>query len=117
MWHKMHLAALDAGKKPLLLDQASTEGPDLLDLVAEVGTQLHHLVEQLRGTDLAFLEGFGYLTIEVQRWASLSSYEASGEAGGKALRVMRAYATHALYYGPGSPRASTGTGLLGSFRN
>lgn len=114
MWYRANLMALDAGRKPLILDQTWEESADLADLAARVGCQLAHLSTMLRGTELAFLEGVGFLTVEIQNWASWNSFEASGEGAGKWLRAMRAYASHSLYYGPGSPAARTKTGLLGS---
>lgn len=117
MWYRAVLTGLDTGMKPLLADQATEESANLADLAAKVGCQAAHMLTHLRGTDLAFLEGVGYLSIELQTWASLSSYEASGEVAGKWLRAMRAYATHSLYYGPGSRSQRTGTGLLDSFPN
>lgn len=109
MWYRMITAALDTGRKPLIHDQGAREGPDLKDAAAWTGTDLYTLTTRLRGTDLPFLEGVGYLTVEIQAWASLSSFEQSGEAAGRWLRAMRAYATHALYYGPGSPKLVTPT--------
>jgi hypothetical protein len=109
LWYSLSLAALDAGKLPLIMDEATRQGSDLIEVAGHAGACLHDMVGLLRGTNLAFLEGFGFLTVEVQKWASLSSFEQHGEGAGESLRAMRRFVRDALLSGGGSPRTGTPT--------